>query len=354
MLSRVLGATTRSNFTSKHKLAQASRRTYAQVTSPPNFVRIVEVGPRDGLQNEKSVISTETKIELIERLQKAGLSIIEAGSFVSPKWVPQMAGTSEVLTGIQQLPNVRYPVLVPNMKGLESLLELLHSSSNRNPPLTNEIAIFTAASESFSKANTNKSIADSLDTLAKVTERALEEGLLVRGYISVVDTCPFEGRTDPVKVRDVAEKLKEMGCYEISLGDTVGTAVPATVTNLINEVTKRVYISQLAGHFHDTFGMATANVIAAVNSGIRVIDSSVAGLGGCPYSPGATGNVATEDINHALTGAGFETGINTELLVETGAWISSQLSRRNESRAGVAWLAKRERERRKREGTAKL
>lgn len=314
------------------------------------------MGPRDGLQNEKSVVSNATKIELIERLQKSGLGVIEAGSFVSPKWVPQMAGTSEVLSGVHQLPDVRYPVLVPNMKGLESLLELLNSSqfSSRSPPLTNEIAIFTAATESFSKANTNKSIADSLDTLAKVTEKALEAGLLVRGYISVVDTCPFEGRTDPAKVKDIAAKLKEMGCYEISLGDTVGTALPPTVTGLINEVTKRVDVEQLAGHFHDTFGMATANVMTAVNSGIRVIDSSVAGLGGCPYSPGATGNVATEDVNYALTGAGFETGINTELLAETGAWISNKIGRRNESRAGVAWLARRARERRKEQEGAKL
>ncbi|KAF8470372.1 aldolase [Gautieria morchelliformis] len=324
-------------------LSQSS--TLNTLASQPNYVRIVEVGPRDGLQNEKSVVSTDVKVELIERLQRAGLSIIESGSFVSPKWVPQMAGTAEVLTRVNQLPSVRYPVLVPNIKGLENLLHLLQSQpSSQTLPLTNEIAIFTAASESFSKANTNKSVSESLDTLAKVTAQALSAGLLVRGYISTVDTCPFEGRVDPVKVKDIAAKLKEMGCYEISLGDTVGTAVPATVTSLIDEVTKQVDISHLAGHFHDTFGLGTANVMAAVSSGIRVVDSSVGGLGGCPYSPGATGNVATEDVNHALTGAGYDTGIDTDILVETGEWISQQVGRMNESRAGRAWLAKRQRQ----------
>ncbi|KAF8585631.1 aldolase [Ramaria rubella] len=347
---------------SLHTAARAARRlrprcaaTYAQVASQHNFVRIVEVGPRDGLQNEKSVVPMEVKVELIERLQQAGLSIIESGSFVSPKWVPQMAGTAEVLTGVKQRQSVRYPVLVPNVKGLENLLSLLHSQpgADRSPPLTNEIAIFTAASESFCKTNTNKSITESLDTLAKVTERALSAGLLVRGYISTVDTCPFEGRVDPVKVKEIAVKLREMGCYEISLGDTVGTAVPATVTALIDEVVKQVDVKHLAGHYHDTFGMGTANVIAAVSAGIRVIDSSVAGLGGCPYSPGATGNVATEDVNHALTGAGYSTGINTDILVETGEWISKKIGRMNESRAGRAWLAKRQREH-SRENTSKL
>ncbi|GJJ14579.1 hypothetical protein Clacol_008845 [Clathrus columnatus] len=321
-------------------------RRYA---TQPNFVRIVEVGPRDGLQNEKATIPVQTKTELIERLGKAGLRIIEAGSFVSPKWVPQMTGTSEVLLGVTQVPSVRYPVLIPNMRGLDILLKLLHNSP-RVPPLTNEIAIFTAASESFCKANTNKSIEESLNTLAKVTESALSAGLLVRGYISVVDTCPFEGNVDPAKVKDIARYLRQMGCYEISLGDTVGTAVPLTVNRLLDEVTKSIDISQLAGHFHDTFGMGVANVITAVNAGVRVIDSSasVAGLGGCPYSPGATGNVATEDVNHALISAGYETGIDTELLANTGAWISQQLNRSNESRAGRAYLAKLEREGQKR------
>ncbi|KAF8513713.1 aldolase [Hysterangium stoloniferum] len=339
----------------RHQLPSAVA-TYAKVASQPNFVRIVEVGPRDGLQNEKSVVSNETKIELIERLQQAGLGIIESGSFVSPKWVPQqMAGTAEVLAGVKQLPDVRYPVLVPNARGLDNLLELLRSQSpgSRSPPLTNEIAIFTAASESFSKANTNKSVAESLDTLAKVTERALSAGLLVRGYISTVDTCPFEGRIDPVRVKDISLKLKEMGCYEISLGDTVGTAVPATVTALIDEVTKQVDIAQLAvirRQYHDTFGMGTANVIAAVNATVGSISSyhllTVAGLGGCPYSPGATGNVATE------ARIGFVTGVDTKCLVETGEWISKKIGRQNESRAGRAWMAKRERERRRAQETA--
>jgi len=319
--------------------APLRQRSYA--TTRSKFVQIVEVGPRDGLQNEKSVISPETKIELIERLQKAGLGIIESGSFVSPKWVPQMGGTAEVLAGVQQRRNVRYPVLVPNMRGLDDLLNLLDSQP-RQPPLTNEIAIFTAASDSFCRANTNKDISESLRVLDKVTGRALKAGLIVRGYISVVDTCPFEGKVNAVKVKEIAAALEGMGCYEISLGDTTGSATPGSTIALIEEVSKSVDIAKLAGHYHDTFGMGVANVLAAVNCGIRVIDSAVAGLGGCPYSPGATGNVATEDVNRALVGAGFETGVDTELLVETGAWISQKLNRRNESRAGTAFLAKRE------------
>ncbi|KDQ12422.1 hypothetical protein BOTBODRAFT_176371 [Botryobasidium botryosum FD-172 SS1] len=317
---------------------------HSRTAQASDFVRIVEVGPRDGLQNEPSPVSLETKIELINKLGDAGLPAIEAGSFVSPKWVPQMAGTSEVLTQMKHFPNTKYPVLVPNMKGLSSLLDLLAAQpANTSEPLTDEIAIFVAASESFSRANINCSIAESLDRLAPVTRAAIDKGLRVRGYVSTVITCPFEGPIDPHRVKDVARKLVEMGCYEISLGDTVGTGTPKTTRDMIDAVSSAVDVSMLAAHYHDTYGMGVANVLTAVAAGIRTIDSSVAGLGGCPYSPGATGNVATEDVVHALHGIGMTTGIEMGKLVETGAWISNILSRPNASRAGTAWLASQKR-----------
>ncbi|CAE6410931.1 unnamed protein product [Rhizoctonia solani] len=312
-------------------------RKYA--TSTNKFIRIVEVGPRDGLQNEPTAIPQDVKVELINRLGAAGAKIIEAGSFVSPKW---MAGTAQVIQHMNRLPDVRYPVLVPNMKGLDTLLDLL-ATTKLEPtaqPLTNEIAIFTAASDGFSKANTNVTVKESLQRLAPVAQKALENNLRVRGYVSTVITCPYDGVTDPQRVREVTKELIQMGCYEVSLGDTVGTGTPESMKRMLNEVVKDTKVELLAAHNHDTFGMGIANVITAIEAGVRTVDSSVAGLGGCPYSPGATGNVATEDVVHALHGCGYQTGINLHELVRVGAWISKELRRDNSSRAGKAYLAK--------------
>ncbi|KZW00370.1 aldolase [Exidia glandulosa HHB12029] len=312
-----------------------------RAASTSRFVRIVEVGPRDGLQNEKTVVSPDVKVELINRLQAAGLPTIEAGSFVSPKWVPQMAGTDDILRRITHSSATKYPVLVPNSKGLTNLLDLLKSSPT---PLTDEIAVFTAPSESFSKANTNCTVAESLERLSHVVQVAQDNGLRVRGYVSTVITCPYEGRIEPHAVREVAKALLDMGCYEVSLGDTTGAGTPQTILEMLNAVQQHVDASKLAAHWHDTCGTAIANVMAALSAGIRVVDSSVAGLGGCPYSPGATGNVATEDVVHVLHGDGWETGVDMSKLAATGDWISRELGRPNESRAGRAWLAKRARE----------
>ncbi|KAG9226886.1 hypothetical protein CCMSSC00406_0003441 [Pleurotus cornucopiae] len=321
--------------------ARNSSRKYATAS---NFVNIVEVGPRDGLQNEKGTIPVDVKVELINRLSHAGLKTIEAGSFVSPKWVPQMAGTAEVLSGIQQREGNHYPVLVPNQKGLDNLLCL--------PRLTDEIAIFTAATDAFTKANLNTTTAESLVRLRPVAEQAIKNGLRVRGYVSVVIACPYSGKTDYGKVREVAKELLDMGCYEVSLGDTVGMGTPDEVAEMIEEVKKSVPVEKLAGHFHDTYGTAIANVIAALSQGIRTIDSSVGGLGGCPYSPGATGNVATEDVLYALQGSqyhvvgshGSSGGVNLDEVVEIGWWISEKLGRESVSRAGRAIRAKKLRE----------
>ncbi|CAA7261889.1 unnamed protein product [Cyclocybe aegerita] len=331
-------------------------------------VNLVEVGPRDGLQNEKSgIISVETKVELIERLVRAGVTNVEAGSFVSPKWVPQMAGTSEVLKSLYHVPSVHYAVLVPNAKGLSDLLSLLASnpSSPSSPPLTDEISVFTAATSSFTRANLNCTVAESLQKIAPVVREARDRGLRVRGYVSVVVYCPFEGRVESRKVRDVAKELLEMGCYEVSLGDTVGQARPHEVAEMLEEVLTELPAEKLAGHFHDTYGTGVANVLTAVPYGIRTIDASVGGLGGCPYSPGATGNVATEDVIYALQESGYRvagswTGdsssdfsgrgtVDLEQLVDIGWWISEKLGRQNASRVGRAVKARREREEKQRE-----
>ncbi|KZS96815.1 aldolase [Sistotremastrum niveocremeum HHB9708] len=304
-------------------------------------VRIVEVGPRDGLQNEKQIVPEDVKVSLINRLGRAGLKDIEAGSFVSPKWVPQMAGTAEVLKQIHHSKEIHYPVLVPNMKGLDSLLSLLQSSTS-SEPLTDEIAVFTATTDSFARANTNCTVAESIERLAPVVERAISAGLRVRGYVSMVIVCPFEGKVVPARVREVTQKLLEMGCYEVSLGDTVGMGTPKDWEDMLNDVTGSVNVSTLATH--DTFGMAVANVMQAVSMGVRTVDSSVAGLGGCPYSPGATGNVATEDVVYALHGSGYETGVDLTALAETGFWISEKIGRENVSRVGRALRAKQVRE----------
>ncbi|EJD02005.1 aldolase [Fomitiporia mediterranea MF3/22] len=318
----------------------AARRSLATTSRNPNFVNIVEVGPRDGLQNEKAVIPPAVKVELINRLGRAGLKSIESGSFVSPKWVPQMAGTADVLSQMERLPGVHYPVLVPNTRGLDDLLRLLASPSKPDTlPRVNEIAVFSAATDAFSRANTNCTVKESLERLAPVVERAAAAGLRVRGYVSVVITCPYSGRADYKRVRDVSRALLDMGCYEVSLGDTTGTGTPASVLDMLSVVSSTIPVRNLAGHFHDTFGTAVANIFAALSAGIRTFDSSVAGLGGCPYSPGATGNVATEDVLHALRDSGYEVAGDLRYLVDTGFWISEQLGRENCSRAGRAFRA---------------
>ncbi|KAJ7847821.1 hypothetical protein B0H14DRAFT_3108909 [Mycena olivaceomarginata] len=321
-------------------------RTYATAS---NVVNIVEVGPRDGLQNEKGIIPVSVKAELVSRLGRAGVEIIEAGSFVSPKWVPQMAGTADVLLQAERFRNVRYPVLVPNQKGLDAVVALLtkHSVS---PPLTDEISIFTAATDAFTRANLNTTTAESLERLAPVVAAALDRGLRVRGYVSVVIACPYSGQVDYVRVRDVAKALIDMGCYEVSLGDTVGTGTPTQVSEMLEEVKKSIPVAKLAGHFHDTYGTAVSNVLTALDHGVRTIDASVGGLGGCPYSPGATGNVATEDVLYALQGSQYHVSgtadgtIDLEQMADIGWWISEQLGRESTSRAGRAIRARRLRE----------
>ncbi|KAH9937847.1 aldolase [Epithele typhae] len=326
--------------------AASLRRTLTTASKPRERVRIVEVGPRDGLQNEKGVIPPSMKAELINRLTAAGTEIIEAGSFVSPKWVPQMAGTAEVLKMMDRKPDLYYPVLVPNMKGLELLLDLLAKQPKDEVPLANEVAVFTAATDAFCKANTNCTIAESLERLKPVAEKALDAGLRVRGYVSVVIDCPYSGHVDPAAVKPVTQALFDMGCYEVSLGDTVGTGNPTTVNELLHTMLDKTGIppEKLAGHFHDTYGMAVANIFTALDHGLRTFDSSVGGLGGCPYSPGATGNVATEDVLYALRGTRFDVPGNLEALAEVGSWISKALNKPNASRVGKALEARRERE----------
>ncbi len=297
----------------------------------PARVRIVEVGPRDGLQNEKGEVSTAVKLELIERLADAGLAAVEATAFVSPKWIPQMADHTEVLGRIRRKPGVSYPVLTPNLKGFEAA---------RAAGAT-EVAIFGAASESFSKKNINCSIAESLDRFRPLIENALKEKIKVRGYISCVVGCPYEGDVIPQKVADVAGALYDMGCYEISLGDTIGVGTPRKIQAMIEACTKRVPAAKLAGHYHDTYGQAIANIYASLELGVGTFDSSVAGLGGCPYAAGASGNVATEDVVYLLEGLGIETGIDLDKVVDIGVWISSILKRNPGSKAGCAIAAKK-------------
>ncbi len=292
----------------------------------PRKVKIVEVGPRDGLQNEKQLISTQVKIELINRLTDTGLSIVESGSFVSPKWVPQMADSDKVLQGISHKKGVSYPVLVPNMQGLEAALAAG----------AKEIAIFGAASESFSEKNINCSIEESLARFNPVCESALSQGVRVRGYISCVLGCPYEGRIEPVAVLKVAEKLMQMGCYEISLGDTIGVGTPLKATQLLETVASKISMDKLALHFHDTYGQALANIYACLQLGVAVIDSSISGLGGCPYASGATGNVSTEDVIYMLNGLNIETGVELDRLIDTGNFISTQLQRQPSSKVALA------------------
>ena len=297
----------------------------------PTSVRIVEVGPRDGLQNEAAIVPLAAKVALIEALAAAGLTTIESGSFVSPKWVPQMGDTAEVMAAIRRVPGVRYPVLVPNLKGLDGALAA-H---------VDEIAVFGAASESFSQKNINCSIAESLERFRPVVEAALANGIRVRGYVSCVLGCPYEGEIAPAAVARVAKALADMGCYEISLGDTIGTGTPLKAQAMIRAVAEVVPIERLAVHFHDTWGQALANILACLELGVAVVDSAVAGLGGCPYAKGASGNVATEDLVWLFSRMGVETGINLDALVDCAVWISDILGRAPASRVARAIAAKR-------------
>ncbi|MCT7359175.1 hydroxymethylglutaryl-CoA lyase [Thalassolituus sp. 59MF3M-4] len=296
----------------------------------PDSVRIVEVGARDGLQNEAQALSVELRCELIGRLAAAGLRHIEAGSFVSPKWVPQMQYSDRVLLQLERQPGVRYAALTPNLQGLEAAL-----AANAS-----EVAVFTAASDAFTQKNINCSVAQSLERIRPVLEHARTVGLPVRGYVSTVMGCPYQGEVPVQAVVDVAQALLDMGCYEISLGDTIGTGSVPQTQNLIRALALHMPVSQLAVHFHDTYGQALANIYAALELGIRTIDGSVAGLGGCPYAAGASGNVASEDVLRLVEGLGLHTGIDAQLLAETGQWISDQLQRPNGSKSGRALVAK--------------
>jgi hydroxymethylglutaryl-CoA lyase len=293
----------------------------------PPSVKIVEVGPRDGLQNEKTSLDTETRVQLITQLADAGLSYIEAGSFVSPKWVPQMAGSDKVF---QQLPvdtATTYAALTPNMQGLERALQCG----------VREVAVFAAASESFSQKNINCSIAESIDRFVPVMEKAYHSGIAVRGYISCVLGCPYEGNVSPDQVAEVADKLLGLGCYEVSLGDTIGAGTPGSTAVLLCTLLKQLPADKLAVHMHDTYGQALANILVALQQGIAVVDSSVAGLGGCPYAQGASGNVATEDLVYMLNGLGIEHGVHLEDLIAAGNMVCAKLDRANGSKVARAF-----------------
>lgn len=292
-------------------------------------VRIVEVGPRDGLQNEAAQLDVATKVELIQRLQKSGLKTIEAGAFVSPKWVPQMADTDAVLAALD-LTSANYPVLVPNEKGYDLALAAG----------VKEIAVFTAASEAFTRKNINATIAESFERFAPVMARAKADGVRVRGYVSTVVGCPYAGKISPQQVVPVARQLLEMGCYEISLGDTIGVGTPKSFGAMLKAVTAEVPVEKLAVHCHDTYGQAIANIAASLELGVRVVDSAVGGLGGCPYAPGAGGNVATEDVLYHLREEGFTTGVDLPEVVRTAAWISARLNRKLSSKVGQALVGK--------------
>lgn len=301
----------------------------------PNKVKIVEVGPRDGLQNEKRLVPAAVKIELIERLADAGLTAIEATSFVSPKWVPQMGDADEVLRAVLASPRrragVAFPVLTPNLKGFDAAVEAGAT----------EVAIFGAASESFSQKNINCSIAESLKRFDVVVDAASALDIKVRGYVSCVVACPYEGAIEPERAAFVAQRLYEMGCYEVSLGDTIGAGTPASVQRMLEACAARVPMAKLAGHYHDTYGMAIANIYASLEMGMAVFDSSIAGLGGCPYAPGAAGNLATEDLVFLLQGLGIESGVDMDKLLAAGQFIVQHLGRTPASKAAQALLAKR-------------
>lgn len=301
----------------------------------PQRVKIVEVGPRDGLQNEAQSVPTEVKIELIDRLVRAGLRSIEATAFVSPKWVPQMADGSRVMAAIasgeRRRTGVAYSVLTPNLKGFEAALAAG----------AEEVAVFGAASETFSRRNINCSIAESLERFRPVAQAARQHGVRVRGYVSCALGCPYEGTVSPDAVAEVAARLHDMGCYEISLGDTIGVGTPGKAQAMLRAVARRIAPEHLACHYHDTYGMAAANIYASLELGIGTYDSSVAGLGGCPYAAGASGNVATEDVVYLLAGLGIETGVDLGALIDTAAWVAERLGRAPGSKVARAVLAKR-------------
>ncbi|XP_062197995.1 uncharacterized protein LOC133900776 [Phragmites australis] len=292
----------------------------------PRFVKIVEVGPRDGLQNEKNNVPTSVKIQLIHKLVAAGLSVVEATSFVSPKWVPQLADAKEVLEGIQQVPDVQYPVLTPNLRGFEAAVAAG----------AKEVAVFASASESFSKSNINCTIEESLVRYRDVTAAAKKHGICIRGYVSCVIACPVEGTIHPSKVAYVAKELYDMGCSEISLGDTIGVGTPGSVVAMLGAVMSFVPVDKIAVHFHDTYGQALANILVSLQMGISIVDSSVSGLGGCPYAKGATGNVASEDVVYMLHGLGIETNVDLNKLMEAGDYISKHLGRPLGSKTATA------------------
>ena len=296
--------------------------------SLPQHVRLVEVGPRDGLQNEKQPIEVADKVRLVDDLSAAGLGYIEVGSFVSPKWVPQMAGSAEVFAQIQRKAGVTYAALTPNLKGFEGALEAG----------VREVAVFAAASEAFSQKNINCSIKESLERFVPVMDAARANDIRVRGYVSCVLGCPYDGAIDPKQVASVAAELFAMGCYEVSLGDTIGTGTPGATRQLIETVAAQIPREKLAGHFHDTYGQALANIYASLLEGVSVFDSSVAGLGGCPYAKGASGNVASEDVLYMLNGLGIQTGIDLDQLIAAGQRICALLGRRNGSRVARARL----------------
>ena len=292
----------------------------------PSKVILYEVGPRDGLQAEIEIVSAADKIALIDTLSGSGLKYIEAASFVSPKWVPQMADAAEVMAGITRAPGVTYPVLTPNLKGYESAKDARATT----------VAIFGAASETFSQRNINCSVAESLDRFTFIMEESACDRIRVRGYVSTVIACPYEGPIRPQAVADMARKMLDIGCYEISLGDTIGTGTPADVSRLLDTVLKVIPAEKLAVHFHDTYGQALANILTALDYGIATIDSSVGGLGGCPYAPGTSGNVATEDVLYMLNGMGIETGVDLDAIVAAAWQISDVLGRPPRSKVAVA------------------
>ncbi|XP_068140851.1 hydroxymethylglutaryl-CoA lyase, mitochondrial [Drosophila tropicalis] len=309
-------------------IAKRTAVTQQNVNTNSNRIRIVEVGPRDGLQNEPKLLPAATKIELIDRLSETGLTSIEATSFVSAKWVPQMGDNAEVFRGIRKVPGISYPVLTPNLKGFESALEAG----------AEEVAVFGAASDAFSLKNVNCTAAEAIERFRPVLKAAQKHGgIRVRGYVSTVVGCPYEGAISPLAVVKVVEALHEMGCYEISLGDTIGVGTPGSVRRMLDEVVKAVPPENLAVHCHDTYGQALSNILVSLDYGIRVVDASVSGLGGCPYARGASGNAATEDVIYMLHGLGLETGVQLEKLIGVGRYICSQLGRPSESNVNRAW-----------------
>ncbi|KAM7099924.1 hydroxymethylglutaryl-CoA lyase, mitochondrial [Molossus nigricans] len=307
-------------------LASVKAVNTSSMSTFPKQVKIVEVGPRDGLQNEKNIVPTPVKIRMIDMLSEAGLPVIEATSFVSPKWVPQMADHTEVLKGIQKFPGISYSVLTPNLKGYQAAVAAG----------AKEVSIFGAASELFTQKNINCSIDESFQRFDQILKAARAASISVRGYVSCVLGCPYEGKISPVKVAEVSKRMYSMGCYEISLGDTIGVGTPRAMKDMLSAVMQEVPLTALAVHCHDTYGQALANTLMALQMGVSVVDSSVAGLGGCPYAPGASGNLATEDLVYMLEGLGIHTGVNFQKLLEAGTFICQALNRKTSSKVAQA------------------